>query len=139
MFENFNFAKLLDLKRIFETTPGTFFKFYKEFAVFFGLLFVLGVSIRVYLIFKKNKVWKKLLNRIKTLVFTVSILGFLYLFFRSENIFLFSSRFILAAILLTFLIWAAVLAILAYLKLPQELKNYQKQLLIKKYLPRKKK
>ena len=139
MFENFNFAKLLDLKRIFETTPGTFFKFYKEFAIFFGLLFVLGFSIRVYLIFEKNKVWKKLLNRIKTLVFTVSILGFLYLFFRSENIFLFSSRFILAAILLTFLIWAAVLAILAYLKLPQELKNYQKQLLIKKYLPRKKK
>jgi len=139
MFENFNFAKLLDLKRIFETTPGTFFKFYKEFAVFFGLLFVLGVSIRVYLIFKKNKVWKKLLNRIKTLVFTVSILGFLYLFFRSENIFLFSSRFILVTILLTFLVWAAVLAIVVYLKLPQELKNYQKQLLIKKYLPRKKK
>lgn len=134
-----DFSKLLDLKRIFEASPGAYFKFRKEFLIFFGALFVLGVALRIYVIFEKNKILRKFYLRIKNLLFLVSILGLAYLFFRSENIYLFSGRFILIAILLTFIVWTGIIAVFAYLNMPKELAEYKKQLLIKKYLPKKKK
>ena len=138
-FKDFDFSKLFDISYIIKGTPGASFKFYKEFIGFFGLLFFTSISIKIVLIFKKNKVLKKLLNKIKTLFFTVSILGFLYLFFRSQNIYFFSSRFFLLSIFLIMVVWSFYIVFLVIRKFPSDFNNYKKQELIKKYLPKKNK
>lgn len=137
-FIGVDFSKLLDIRRIFQAAPGASFEFSGEFWIFFGLLFLTGVALRIAVNFKKNRVSKKLLRKIKNLALTVSILGFLYLFFRSENIYLFSGRYILAAILLVFIIWAGFIGFYAIFKMPKELEEYKKKEMIKKYLPKKK-
>lgn len=138
-FNGFDFSKLIDLQRIFQPTPGASFEFQKEFTIFFWLSFFAALALRIALRFQKNRVYKKLFRKISNLTLTISILGFFYLFFRSENIYLFSGRYFLIAILLTFLIWAGFIGFFVFFKMPKELEKHKKQLLIKKYLPKSKK
>jgi len=139
MFEVFDFSKLLDLKRIFQAAPGASFEFKEEFFIFFGALLLMAIVLRIVMIFNKNKVTKRLLRKIKNSALTIAILGLLYLFLRSENIYLFSGRYILIIILLIFIIWAIFIAFYGFFKFPKELEKHKKQILIKKYLPKRKK
>lgn len=139
MFKGFDIGKIFNLERIFKASPGSYFEFRQEFFIFFGILFLIGAGIRVYLFFERNRIYRKLLKKIKNMALFISIAGFAYLFFRSENIFLFSGRFILLSILIAFLIWSGFIIFYATFKMQKELKDYKKQEVIKKYLPAKKK
>ncbi len=136
---NFGLLTLLDVKRIFETSPEANFLFSRQFLIFFISLFLLGIILRIILIFQKNKVKRRLLRKIKNLTLVTSILGFLYLFFRVQGVYFLSGRFWLILILLTFIIWLLVILFYAFFRFPDELKAYKKELLIKKYLPKAKK
>lgn len=139
MFNDIDFFKILDLKSILQANPGSYFRFQKEFLVFFGLLLLIGIVLKIALFFQKNKVLRKLYRKIIKLALTISVLGFIYLFCRKENIYLFSSRVVFIAILLAFIIWAFYINFYVFSKMQKELKDYQKKLLIEKYLPKTKK
>lgn len=139
MSNSFDFSKLVDFSRIFQATPGVSFEFKEAFLIFFGLLLFTASALRIALRFQKSRIYKKLFRKISNLNFTISLLGFFYLFARSENIYLFSGRFVLIAILLTFLAWAGFIGFYAFFRMPKELERHKKQLLIKKYLPKRKK
>lgn len=138
-FENFDFSKILNIERIFQGSPGSSFQYYEEFAIFFGLLLIVGIILKIVLIFEKNKAKRNLFKKIKNLTLSVSVLGFLYLFFRSEKVDFFSSRFFLIIILLLFIAWAFFIIFYVLKKYPYEMERYQKKEMIKKYLPKQKK
>jgi len=139
MFKNIDFSKILDYKRIFEAQPGAFFRFYAEFTIFFGFLFLIAAILSIFIPFYKNVAIKKLLKKIKRLCFTISLTGISYLFFRFENTYFFSGRYFLIAILLIFTIWFLYIGFYALRKLPEDLKAREKKMMLKKYIPKPKK
>lgn len=139
MLNNFDFPKIFSIERIFEGSPGASFQFYFELSILFGLFLLLGIGLSVMLIFEKNKIKKKLFRRVRSLMFWTGNLGYLYLLLRSQNIYLFSSRFFLYTIFLLFFVRGGFILYYYFVKYSEELKKHERQEEIKKYIPKSKK
>ena len=138
-FENFDFGKLFSLERIFEGSPGASFQFYQEALIIFGLFFFIGIAISVFLFLEKNKIKKRLFRKIKSLMFWVSSLGFLYIFMRFQNIYLFSSRSFLYLLFLFLIIRLGFIGYYYFINRPKELDEHREKEELKKYIPKPKK
>lgn len=138
-FENFDLEKLFSPERIFEGSPGASFQFYQETLIIFGILFFIGIVLSIFLFLEKNKIKKRLFRKIKSLMFWVSSLGFLYLLMRYQNIYLFSSRSMLYILFLFFIIRLGFVGFYYFVNHGNELVEHKKREELKKYIPKPKK
>jgi len=121
---------------LFNMTPGSSFYYLIHCLIFFGFLVLLGIILSVVAWRCKNVIYKKLLSKIYTLLLTIGIIGFLLLFFRYENAYFLSSRFLLLVLFLSFIIWGIFIIYYSFTKFPFSLKDYKEYLRREKYIPR---
>jgi hypothetical protein len=139
MFKNLDFSYLFNLNNIFDLSPGNF-NFYNEFIYFFSLIFLLSlIIVFIRYFFIQDKVTKKLLKRVRKFLFSLSFWSFLWLFFRWQNVYVFSARFLFYIILLVYLVRAILLARYYFLNYKEDLDEYNKKQIIKKYMPKRNK
>lgn len=138
MFKGFNFSQLFDIKNIFDLSPGDF-SFYKEFISLFTFFVTLSFALVVYnYFFVKNKITKKLLTKIRKFLFSFSVWSFMWLFFRWQDVYVFSAIFVFYSILLVYFVRLVLLIRYYLLSYKKDLEDYDKKQAIKKYIPKKK-
>lgn len=133
IFSQINFSKFLDKSYVFETKPDSS-GLYKYLLIVF-VAFIIGAIVLIIKQRKMEKIYHKLYAKIISLFMFTSIAGFAYMFFRWQEIPYISSRITLIALLLTFIIWLALILLYKYLTLPKEIKEYKQNKIFEKYLP----
>jgi len=104
----FDFNVLKDLSFYFAARPSVGnFGFLVPLAILFGVMLILAIYLKVvYGIYAKKKpYYNELGDRLFNWLATVSILGFLYIFFRYEGIMYLSARILLFALIIIFIYW----------------------------------
>ncbi len=104
-------------------------------AVAFGLLIILGIASRVLVIKTKDGLKVKGWRRLFHLFLTISILGFIYLFFAWQGVSLLASRFWLVILGLTALVWFGFIAKYLFWEAPKLRKNIEEKRKFEKYIP----
>ncbi len=136
MFSPINFFQPAYL---FELRPYTYPQTIKAMLIFFGLLIVVGVGLKIYKETQKlEKFQTKLLERYFSLLTTMGIIGILIVWLRFERVTLLAGRFWLVLWVILFAVW--IYPILKYqLKVaPAAQKRANEKKLFQKYLPKKK-
>ncbi len=135
-----NPLKLLSPSYLFDTLPGQQFAYFWVCLVFFVLLVALGQYFRIYIPKSPNKkALKKLLTNVTSRLNWIAFAGFLFLYFRYENMPFLAMRvwlviIILGALFYLWKIWEKI-----YKVLPKELSRSDKKDDNLKYMPRPKK
>lgn len=132
-----DFEKLIDPAWLFEKTPSFPFKFLLPLLIFFGLMFLAGILVPLW-ISKKNKKtppYQKLASKLQTPLIIFALIGFLILFFRWQAIPYLSTRILIIILLLSIIFWLT--SFLQYIKrgFQKELGLWQEELRKMKYLP----
>ena len=91
------------------------------------------VSSRAHLI----PVWVRWWKRVGTMLSTMGFLALLFLFFRTEDVPMLSSRVWMMAWFVGLVLWTLSLAFTAWKEIPKQAAVYQEQQRIRKYLPHK--
>lgn len=104
-------------------------------AIFYALLVAGSFGIEYWILIKKpDRFLSRVLRKIKTLVITMGIIGFVFLFFRYEYIPLFSRRFMYGVWILMAGVWVGFL-VAECKKLPKRRQDAEEVDRIKRYLP----
>lgn len=131
-----NFARLLDLNFWFALRPAalserTMVILVVGFAVFLVLAIVCGISAKIK---KQNPPLVKLFRKVKKMLSTMGILGFIVLFFSYEQIYLLGSRFWFLLWFIGFVVWTVFIVLYAVKKMPKEKDELEKKQKYLKYL-----
>lgn len=138
MFNNIDFLQLFNLENIFNLSPGAF-AFYREFIAIFLFIFILSVSLGLYnIFFIENRITKKFIVRTRKFLFSFSFWSFFWLFFRWQEVYIFSARFILYLIFLIYFVRLIFLARYYFFSYNKNLEEYNKKQIINKYVPKRK-
>lgn len=132
-----DFAKLIDPAWLFEKTPPFPFKFLLPLLVFFGLMFLAGILVPLWLSKKHQKTppYQKLASKLQTPLIIFALIGFLLLFFRWQAIPYLAVRILLIVLLLVIIYWLVFLLLFLKSGFQKELIEHQEQLRKLKYLP----
>ncbi len=131
-----NISNIFSTTYLFNTDPGPFLPFaFKFMAIFFGTLVILGFVAKKIEDQNSFPPVKKFFYKLHRFLFTMGVLGLLYVFFREQGVYLLSTPILLPIWLVASLLWAG--NILKYYftdrpKREEELKNEADK---KKYLP----
>ncbi len=127
--------------RLFDSTPGSEFKFYIHLLVIFGVMIFLAVVIWIFVtrLRKHNPVQIKLGRKVYYCLFVCGSIGFVLLFFRYQNISFLSSRFLLLVLFLVFVIWLGFILFYFIKKYQDELAEFQNFVRKIKYMPKSRK
>lgn len=136
MFSPFKFFQPAYL---FELRPYTYPQTIKAMLIFFGLMIVVGVGLKIYKETKKlEKFQNKLLERYFSLLTTMGIIGVLIVWLRFERVNLLAGRFWLLVWALLLLIWLYPILKHQFVIAPVAQKKATEKKLFQKYLPKKK-
>lgn len=136
MFSPFKFFQPAYL---FELRPYTYPQTIKAMLIFFGLMIVVGVGLKIYKETKKlEKFQNKLLERYFSLLTTMGIIGVLIVWLRFERVNLLASRFWLLIWVIILLIWLYPILKYQLVVAPVAQKRAIEKKLFQKYLPKKK-
>lgn len=137
-----NLSSFSQLNYYFSPRPSVgYFDYLIHLLVFFCILFILATYFKiVYGIYRKHLPhYVELADKVSSWLYTISILGLIYLFFRYEGINLLSARILLVAIIIAFIVWGYSIFQYYQVKFKQVKNNYHSQLEKDKYRPKKKK
>ncbi len=133
---------LTSLNYYFNARPSSgYFDLLLVLIVIFGIMFVVAIYFKFFYqsTYRKEKHYIELGERISNGLFTTSIMGFLYLFFRYEGIVYLSARVLLYSVFLYFI----VSSYFTYRFYAGEFKKLRKEFHSKKskkvYMPRRRK
>ena len=101
----------------------------------FGLLILMGIISKVMAAKSKDGLKIKAWRRLSYLALTISILGFVYLFFAWQGVVLLAGRFWLLTLLLIALIWLGFIAKYWFLEIPILRREIQQKRNFEKYIP----
>lgn len=135
-----NFEKILSLSYLLESTPGQSFRYFWVCFVFFLLLIFAGQYMRTMI--KKSpdkKILKRLFPNVASRLAWTAFFGYLFLFFRYENMPYLAARIWLLAFILFGLYQLGKTAYIYTKTLPIEIGKKQEKHDSKKYMPKKKK
>ncbi len=135
----FDLIKFLQPAYLFELRPFTTWNTIESIMVFFGLIVLAGIIIKIYKEIKKGEKFQaKLLEKIISLCIVMGVLGILLTWLRYERVQILSARFWLIVWLIVTLIWLYPI-VKYYLKVvPEAKKRSEEKKLYSKYLPKKK-
>ena len=132
--------QLLSPSYLFDTLPGSEFKYFWVCIVFFLALIVFGQYLRAYI---KNSPHKKILKRLYPGVagkfLTLALFGYLFLFFRYENIPYLAMRFFLVLIIVWALYYIGMIVYKFVKNFPEKVAKKERTETHDKYLPKQKK
>ncbi len=136
MFNDISFSKIFNFERIFDLSPGSEFYFEKSFLTLFGIIFLLGLIFSLIASKEKNILNKKIYRKFSKTMYWISLTGFLYIFLRKENVYLFSARVLLALIIFIFICRLVYLSLYLFKKHPQKIKKHEQKKELEKYIPK---
>lgn len=132
-----DWSRAINLGYLLEPNVGGRFKFYPQLVLLFSILIITSIFFyRKMRFVKDNPPKRRFFRRLVILLVLSSFLGFLYLFFRYENLSFLSSRIILILTLFFFLVGAIRLLLFYFRSLSREEGEYKAFLLRQKYLPK---
>lgn len=135
-----DWSKAINLSYLLEPNVGGRFKFYPQLVLLFSLLIISSIFFyRKMRFVKDNPPKRRFFKRLVILTSLSSLLGFLYLFSRFENLSFLSSRIILVLILFFFLVGGIRLSLFYVRSLSREERDHVAFLLRQKYLPKRRK
>jgi len=103
-----NLNSFFQLHYYFDSRPSVgYFDFLLHLLIFFCLLFILATYYKIaYGVYRRHlPYYTELADKVSSWLYTVSILGLFYLFFRYEGIIYLSARIMLVAIFILFAVW----------------------------------
>lgn len=134
---------MLDLAHIFSTnylfnlSPGPFLPvFFKLLASFFGTLVVLGFIAKKLIKQNTYAPVKKFFTKLYHFFLTLGVLGLLYIFFRQQNIYFFSTPAWLLVWGIGALAWFSFVLKYYFTDRPEKMKVIEAESDKKRYLPR---
>lgn len=132
--------KLFSLKYLFDETPGQDFRYFWVLLVFFLLLIVFGQYFRKHIKGSPHKkILKQLFPNVANKLTTFAIFGYIFLFFRYENIPYLAMRFWLIALIIWALYYLGSVAHKFFKVLPEKVAKKAEKKVVDKYLPKPKK
>lgn len=132
--------KLLSLSYLFDATPGQAFRYFWLFFVFFVLLMAIGQYLRVMIKGSTHKkILKRLLPNVTAHLTWIALFGFIFLFFRYEDMPYLAMRIWLIAMILLGVYKLGKIGYIYTKILPQEIDKQYESMDEKKYLPSSKK
>ncbi len=132
-------GKIFSLSYLLQGTPGQSFRYFWVCFVFFLILIFVGQYLKAMI--KKSpdkKILKRLFPSVSSRLSWTAFFGFLFLFFRYENMPYLASRIWLLAFILFGLYQFGRIAYIYTKKLPLELNKKQEKIENKKYMPKRK-
>lgn len=134
-----NLLRLINPTYLFELRPYSQPANLKYGAVFFALMIIIGIIIKIYKEIKaQEKFQAKLLERYFSLLTTMGILGIALVGFRYERVQILSARFWVIVWLLALIIWLYPILKYQIKVAPQAKKQAEERKQLQKYLPKKK-
>jgi hypothetical protein len=103
-----------------------------------GGVFLAALFLFIIFFFSKNKtqsINKKVFSNLSYLFLSFGLLGFVWLFFLYEEVYLLGARFWLLILILGHLVWLAKIVLYLKLRLPKEKEEQEKKKTFRKYLP----
>ena len=130
------FSNFFTKNYLFDSNPSYPFKLLLPLLIFYGLIFLLGLFIPIWINYKYKKFlpYKNVSYKIQTVLLSFSIIGGILLFFRFEEIPYLSSRVLVYLLFLSFIIW--LIFFIKYLKkqFKKDLYKFQSKVKQLKYL-----
>ena len=129
-------TKLFSLEYLFNTTPGSEFKYLWVCVAFFLLMVVFGQYMKFFI--KKNehkKILKRLFQGVEFKLNVTAILGLMLLFFRNQNIPYLAARPLLILMLAIGLYQLGKITYIYFKIFPNELGEFKKKEERLKYMP----
>jgi hypothetical protein len=129
-------TKLFSLEYLFNTTPGSEFKYLWICAAFFLLMVVFGQYMKVLI--KKNeykKILKRLFQGVEFKLNVTALFGLISLFFRTQNIPYLAARPLLIFMLAIGLYQLGKIAYIYFKVFPNELGEFRKKEERLRYMP----
>lgn len=134
-----DFRKLANIDYYFNGTKATF-RFAPHLTIILSIFLVMGLIALIKLLRSKAPAHKKrFLKRLSLLLFTSSVLGFVFLFLRYEGAKFLNMRFWWVLLLVSYFIWSIRLGLYYFRTLPKLEEEYRVKILKSQYLPKKKK
>jgi len=141
MWNKVNIPKLNQLFKfnyLFNLNPGPNFFYMWSLIVIFFIMFLAAIVIVIVSWRNRNIVYKKLFSKIYTMLITIGLVGLLLLFFRYENVYFLSGRFLLLFLVVALLVWLGFIVYYGIRKFPLEITDYKDFLRKEKYIPKSK-
>jgi len=88
---------------------------------------ILAALVIIFFWKKGNRATKKLKNKLLGLLFTVGILGLVYIFARQEGIGYLNSRVVLLSISILFILWTLEILLYRIFTVPKEIKKLKEE------------
>jgi len=136
------FNSITDLNYYFNARPSSgYFDLLLVLIIIFGIMFVVAIYFKFFYqsTYRKEKHYIELGEKISGSLFTTSIFGFLYLFFRYEGIMYLSARVLLYGIFLYFVVTSYYIYRYYTTKFVQLKKDFHTNKNKKVYMPRRRK
>ncbi|OIP81294.1 hypothetical protein COT83_02430 [Candidatus Peregrinibacteria bacterium CG10_big_fil_rev_8_21_14_0_10_44_7] len=128
--------KLLSLSYLFDATPGQEFRYFWLCFIFFLLLMAIGQYLRIMIKGSTHKkILKRLLPNVTTHLTWIALFGFIFLFFRYEDMPYLAMRIWLIAMILLGFYKLGKIGYIYTKILPQEIDKQYESVDKKKYLP----
>jgi hypothetical protein len=124
---------------LFELRPYTYLSTIKFLAIFFAVLVVVAIGLKIFNKVKKlEKFQIKLIDKYYLLFLVSGLLGLLITWLKYERVHILSARFWLAAWLIMVIIWLGKIAYYQFKIVPQARQQMENKKAFQKYLPGKK-
>jgi len=132
----------LDYRYYIDLQPSSgYFKMLLPFLIFFCVLFIVSTYFQFF--FHAGKKWDyhkfQLAEKISSWLYTTSVLGFFYLFFRYEGIKFLSARILLVLLLIMFVYWGYTVYLFYQQKYLPSLQHKSQNAQQRSYMPKKRK
>jgi len=135
----FDLIKFIQPAYLFDFRPYTSLQTIKTMMIFFGLITVSGIIVKIFQRSGKlEKFQQKLLEKKASLLITMGLLGILLTWTRYERVQILSARFWLIIWLIVLIIWLCSIIKYRLKVVPIAKKRSEENKLVKKYLPGKK-
>lgn len=124
---------------LFELRPFTSPSTIKMMMIFFALLVIIGIGVKIYQSTRQlEKFQTKLLEKLISFFIVLGVLGILLTWLRYERVQILSARFWLIAWLITLAIWLYPIIKYWTKVVPEAKKRHEEKKMFQKYLPKKK-
>lgn len=130
--------QLFDPRYLFDIYPSASFNYYLPLTIYFLFLLFTRFALKSYFRGKKAPILKRLLRKLPGRLTYLSILGFILLLIRYQNIPILSMRFFLLLVLILSLVFVGKSLYIYYKIYPIEKKRFKTHQEKDKYIPGKK-
>lgn len=136
----FDLIKFFQPGYLFDFRPFTTARTIQIMIVFFAVLVLIGIAIKIYKATKKDleKFQSKLLEKIITFFLTLGAIGLGLTWLRYERVLILSARFWLIVWLIIMIVWLYPILKYRFKVVPEAKKHSEEKKLFQKYLPNKK-